>query len=148
MSANASTTTALRNSALVAWKTALTAGFIKIYSGTVPASSEAALGSAVLLVTISNNSSGTGLTFAATPVGGVLSKNAAETWSGVNAASGTATFYRFVTAADSGSASTTESRLQGTVGVTGEGINLTAGTALASAATTSIDSYGIEIPTY
>ena len=48
---------------------ALNLGFIKIYAGTVPATADAALGGATLLVTISNNSSGTGLTLG-TPAAG------------------------------------------------------------------------------
>lgn len=148
MSANAQTSTGLRNAALAAWKTALDHGFLKIYGGTVPATADAALGAATLLCTISVNSTGTGITLAATPVAGVLQKNGSEIWSGVNAATGTASFYRFVAAADSGAASTTEPRIQGTVGVTGEGLNLTMGTALAATVTTTIDSFATEVPTF
>ena len=66
---------------------ALNLGFIKIYSGTPPAGANDALGAAVLLLTISNNSTGTGLTLD-TPVNGVIGKTPAEVWRGTGLATG------------------------------------------------------------
>lgn len=112
--------TGLRNKVLDTspLKTVLASGFIKIYSGPEPADADAAIaGGNTLLCTISVNSGGTGLTFAASAASGTIVKNASEVWSGNNVASGTATFYRFVTAADTGVLSTTEARLQGSIGL-------------------------------
>lgn len=100
-------------------KAALDNGLIKIYSGAVPASADAALGGATLLCTISAGGTGTPLTFAATAPGGVLSKAAAENWTGNNVAGGTPTFFRYALAADDGSASATAMRIQGTAGALG-----------------------------
>lgn len=113
-------------------------GFIKIYAGTVPATADADIGSATLLCTVSNNSTGTGITFEAAASAGVLAKKSTETWSGVNAATGTATFYRLVPATNTTTASTTEARIQGTVGTGGADMNLGT-TALVSAATFTLN---------
>lgn len=144
------TSTGLRNGLLDAnpLKTLLDLGFLKIYSGTPPASADAAIGGGnTLLCTISNNSTGTGLTMAASAAGGVLSKNGSEVWSGVNAASGTASFYRHVAAADDGTESTTAARIQGTIGLAGADLNL-GNTALVSGQTQPIDFYTVTLPTY
>ena len=140
--------TGLRNKLLDtgSLKSIFNLGFIKIYSGTVPADADAALGSATLLCTISVNSTGTGTTMEASASDGTLEKNAGEIWSGVNAASGTASFYRHVAAGDTGAASTTEARIQGSVGTAGADMNLTS-TSLVAAATQTLDYYSINLPT-
>lgn len=127
------------------FKAALDGGFIKLYAGTVPSSANDSLGGATLLCTISNNSTATGLTLEAVPVGGVITKTIAEVWSGVNVASGTASFFRFVTAADDGTLSTTQRRWQGTVGVAGFDMNIS-DTALVSAAPQLIDYATFALP--
>lgn len=128
-------------------KAALNSGFLKIYSGTVPADADAALGGATLLCTVSNASTGTGVTFDA-PAAGVLSKAAAETWSGVNAATGTGTFFRFVAAADDGTLSTSAPRVQGTISAAGTGdMNLATAT-FTSAATFTLNYFSVDLPTY
>lgn len=102
-------------------KAALDSGFLRFFSGPTPASADDAIdGSSVMLVKISNGGDGvTGLTFEATAPGGVLTKTAAETWTGTIAAAGTATFFRYSEAADDGTTlSTTYKRVQGTVGTT------------------------------
>lgn len=117
---------------------------IRIYGGTVPADADAAIpGGATLLVTIKNGSSG--ITFAAAAAGGVLEKSAAETWSGINVATGAPTFYRHVLTADAGAASTTAPRYQGNVGVAGADMNLTSST-LTSGATQTLDYHAVAIP--
>lgn len=129
-------------------KDALNLSFIKIYSGTPPADANAAIGGGnVLLCTISNNSGATGLTMAAAAVDGVLSKNGSEVWSGVNAESGTASFYRHVTSSDDGTSSSTQRRIQGTVGLAGADMNL-GSLALTSGQTQPIDFYTLTLPTY
>lgn len=108
--------------------------FLSIYSGTAPTTADSPLG------TLSTNtelcryySDGTakGLTFESTTVG-VIAKPAFQTWSGTSLASGTATFFRFWTYGDNGSANTiTESvaynlpRIQGSVATSGADLNLT-----------------------
>ena len=142
------TSTGLRNKLLdtASLRDILNLGFIKIYAGTVPTTADDAIGSATLLTTISNDSTATGLTMAADAIDGVLFKEESETWSGVNVAGGSATFYRHVTAVDTGGASTTQARIQGTVGVAGADMNLTS-TTLSNGATQTIDYYTLNLPT-
>lgn len=103
----------------------LNQGLLRIYSGTVPTNADAALGSAVLLNEISAGGTGTTLTFEAAAPGGVLTKSAAENWTGNNLESGTPSFFRFVQPTDTGNASTTEVRLQGTCGPIGNDLMIT-----------------------
>lgn len=141
--------TALRNKLLDTnpFKTVFNLGFLKIYDGPVPASADAGLDAANhLLVTISNNGTGTGLTFAASAANGAITKNGSETWSGVSIAAGTATFYRLVTPTDTGATSTTEARLQGTVGTSGADLNMT-NNVLTTPTSYPIDAYSIALPT-
>lgn len=142
------TSTGLRNKLLdsAPLRTALDLGFLKIYSGTVPATADDALGSAVLLCTISNNGTATGLTFDAAASSGVLAKASGEVWKGTNAASGTASFYRFVAPGDTGALSTTEARMQGAIAVSGAELNLSS-TTLTAAAEQTIDYFVTAIPT-
>lgn len=127
-------------------KTIFAAGFIKIYAGTVPATADDSIGAATLLCTVSINSTGTGINFDTTASSGTLAKAPAEVWSGVNAATGTATFYRHVAVGDDGTLSTTQPRIQGTVGTSGAELNLSS-TALTSGATQTIDYYSVTLPT-
>lgn len=128
-------------------KAAFNLGFIKIYAGTVPATADASIGAATLLCTISVNGGGTGLTMEASADSGVLEKNASETWQGTNAATGTATFYRHVAPGDTGASSTTERRLQGTVGLAGADMNLS-DVDLTASAVQSLDYYVVALPTF
>lgn len=82
-----------------------------------------------------------GLRFDA-PTAGTLAKRTGETWSGVNAASGTAGWFRFVGAvADSGVADATESqlRIDGAIATSGSQLDMPS-TSLTSGATTTIGS--------
>lgn len=126
-------------------KTLLAAGFIKVYAGTVPTTADDALGSATLLCTISIGSSGTGINFDTAAASGVLSKAPAETWSGVNAATGTATFFRHVTSSDTGVLSTTQVRIQGEISSVGSDLNFSS-TSLTSGGTQTIDYYSVALP--
>ena len=129
-------------------RSGLNLGFLKIYSGTPPAAADDALGSLgtnTLLVTISNAGGGTGLTMEATAAAGVISKATAETWSGTNAATGTATFYRFTAPGDTGVSSSTQRRLQGTVGTAGAELNLTS-TSLTIGNGQSINHFYVSLP--
>ena len=124
-------------------KATLALGAIKIYSGTPPTAADDAIGSGnTLLCTITVASGATGLSMAAAAVGGVLSKLTTDVWSGVNAASGTASFYRHVAAGDTGTSSATEARLQGLVAVAGAELNLSS-VNLTAGATQTIDYYSV-----
>lgn len=140
--------TGLRNKMLDtgSLKTALALGFLKIYSGAVPASADDAA-TGTLICTVSVGSTGTGLSMAASAAAGVLAK-AAEVWSGVVAAGGphTASYFRFVAVGDDGSSSTSQARIQGTVATAGADLNLSS-TTLASGATQTIDFFNVALPT-
>ena len=126
-------------------RTIFNLGFLEVYSGTVPADADASIGGATLLCRYSNNNTTTGLTFAATASNGAITKNLSETWSKAAAGTGTATFWRFVAAGDTGVLSTTEARVQGTVGLAGADLNLSS---LSYTATTvyTLDEFAIGIP--
>ena len=98
-----------------------------------------------LLCTISIASGGTGINFDTAAAAGVLAKAPGETWSGVNAATGTAGYFRHVAAGDTAASSTTQARIQGSVGVVGSDLNLTS-VSLVAAATQTIDFYTVALP--
>ena len=125
-------------------KTIFNLGSIKIYSGAAPASANDAV-SGTLLCTITNNGGGTGITFAASASSGAISKNGSETWKGTNAASGTAGYFRLVGASDDGTSSTTQPRIQGTIGTAGEDMNLSS-VSLTSGAEQTIDYFSVALP--
>lgn len=79
---------------------------------------------------------------------GTITKKTGEVWSGVNAASGTAGWYRFVGAvADSGVADSaeTEIREDGAIATSGSQLNMSS-TTLTSGATTTIDTWSRTLP--
>ena len=96
---------------------------LKFYSGARPASADDAP-SGTLLVTVSNNGAGTGITFAATAVANVLSKNSGETWRGNCVADGVIGWARLARHGDSGASSTSAQRVDFSVGTSGADINL------------------------
>jgi hypothetical protein len=126
-------------------RAALANGELRVYSGTVPASVDAALTVSNTLLCTIKAAGGAGINLATTAPGGVLTKDPAEVWSGDVVASGTATFYRHVLPSDTGAASTTAPRVQGTVGIAGQNMNLS-NTALVSGALQRIESYVISMP--
>lgn len=103
-------------------KDALTGCSINIYAGAVPPNADADLGGATLLCSLTGAPDG--IEFEDAPVAGVLIKSAAQTWEGTNVASGTATFFRVVAEGDTGGGSTTDVRLQGTVGILGADLEM------------------------
>lgn len=113
----------------------------RLYAGLVPGNAGDSIGAATLLCTIKNGASG--VTFDGTTPG-VLLKPAAETWSGTNVASGTPSFYRLVKPEDTGAASTSAVRVQGSVGVVGADLNISAGT-LVAGAPQSISYYAVSL---
>lgn len=94
-------------------KAALDSGFIKFYNGAVPATADA-IATGTLLWTVSVDGDGTGLTYEINASGRAAKPTAAQ-WSGATTA-GTPTYFRAVTAADDGTLSTTQRRVQGTCG--------------------------------
>lgn len=140
--------TGLRNDLLVtgSLRSRMAAGFLKLYAGTVPATADASLGSATLICTISISGGGTGINLETTAASGVVTKETTETWSGTNAAAGTVTFFRYVAVGDDGTLSTTQNRIQGSIGLVGEDLNLSS-VALSSGAPQNIDFFNIALPT-
>lgn len=124
------------------FKTLLDASRVKIYSGVAPATADAAEGT--LLVSIGSDNADTHCHFLAAAVSGVLSKNA-DIWSGVAGATGTASYFRLVVNTDTGVLSTTEIRMQGTVGTSGADINMSA-VSIVSGATQTIDTWDLTMP--
>ncbi len=124
------------------FKTLLDASRVKIYSGVAPASADAAEGT--LLVSIGSDNADTHCHFLAAAVSGVLSKNA-DIWSGVAGASGTANYFRLVVNTDTGVLSTTEIRMQGTVGTSNADINMSS-VSIVSGATQTIDTWDLTMP--
>jgi hypothetical protein len=97
---------------------------LKIYAGAEPATADAELGAATLLCTLTVGGDGsTGLTFAP-PAAGVITKNTSESWTGTASGTGVGTFFRVVKSADTEAASTTDLRIQGSVGTLGADMNL------------------------
>lgn len=140
--------TGLRNHLAVtgSMRAAMTTCAIKIYAGTEPADADAAIGAATLLTTITVNGDGvTALGWEAAASNGVLLKAAAEVWQGTNVASGTAAFFRLCTIADTGAASTSLLRAQGTCAVVGGDLNLS-NLALVGAAVQTVDNFAITTP--
>lgn len=124
-------------------------GFITIYSGAVPADADASIGAATALVTYSDNGAapagGTGLDLEASAVAGAISKAAAQVWKGTAGATGTASFFRYEQLSDTGAASTTEIRIQGTVGGGGADLFVTS-TTFTSAVEYTLDMFSLSIP--
>ncbi len=101
-------------------------GFINIYAGALPATADAAETDDPICV-ISVNSTGTGITWGPTAGGvtpGVIPKASGEVWTGLILADDTATHFRIVAPGDTGALSTTEPRVQGTIGVGGADMNV------------------------
>lgn len=127
-------------------------GVLRIYSGSQPASADAAFG-ATLLCSISL-ASGTftpgavtnGLEFGAAS-GGAISKESGV-WSGTNAATGTAGWFRLMANATDASgldSSYLYPRIDGSIGTSGADLNL-GSTSLTSGATLTIDTFTITLP--
>ena len=137
--------TASRNSLVAAIIAAIPDRVLLILSGAPPATADAAQTGTVLSI-ISENSTGAPLDFG-TAAGGTLPKDPAQVWSGLNGNTGTATHFRIVSGTDTGAASTTEPRLQGTCGTAGADLNLSSVNLVAGAVQT-IDAANITLPTF
>lgn len=138
--------TGLRNGILATASVAsqLNGGFLHIYAGAAPASADDDIGAATLLCTVSDNGTAAGVDFEAVAENAQLLKLASQTWKGANVESGTATFFRLVGASDTGAASTSEPRIQGSVGHAGADLNL-ASTALVATEEQIIDYFAVAV---
>ena len=98
-------------------KNAFDGGSIKVYSGTAPATADAAVAGTLLWEIKKDDGVGgvEGLVFDAAAVGRAMVKPGADTWGGATIA-GTAGYFRLVGSADDGTESTTFPRIQGEVG--------------------------------
>ena len=119
-------------------------GVIEIYSGSQPATADAAVTGTLLgTVTLASGaftpgSSTNGLTFAAAS-GGAVAKSG--TWSFNGVAAGTAGWFRFKgNATDAGAISAVLPRMDGSVGVSGADLNI-GNVTIAVGAPTTIDSF-------
>lgn len=124
------------------FKTLLDASRLKIYSGAAPSDADQAEGT--VLVSIGSNNADTHCHFLGAAVSGVLSKNT-DIWSGVAGATGTATYFRLVVNTDTGVLSTTEIRMQGTIGTSGADLNMSS-VSIVSGATQTIDTFDLTMP--
>jgi hypothetical protein len=125
-------------------KSIFAGGLIKIYAGAAPADADAAA-TGTLLCTISLAGAGTGINFDTAAVAGILSKAPAETWSGTNVATGTASHFRHVAAGDTGALSTTQARIQGSIATVGADMNLSS-VSLVNGAGQTVDYYSVTVP--
>lgn len=105
-------------------RTALTGIVIRVYSGVVPESADSALSGNTLLLEVSVGGAGTGVTWESVTQDGALLKAASEVWTGTTVADGVATFFRAVMPSDTGAASSSAIRVQGTVGLIGTDMTL------------------------
>ncbi|MCP4257966.1 MAG: hypothetical protein GY774_10625 [Planctomycetes bacterium] len=124
------------------FRTLLDASRLKLYSGSAPADADAAEGT--LLVSIGSAHADTHCHFLAGAVSGVLSKDA-HVWRAAATATGTATHFRLVVNTDTGVLSTSEIRMQGTIGTSGADLNMSA-VSIVSGATQTIDTFNVTMP--
>jgi hypothetical protein len=103
-----------------------TSGLLRIYDGSVPTNADTALGAQVLLAELALSSA-----FAPGASSGVLTASAITSDTSANA-TGTATFFRLVTSGGT-------SKVQGTVGTSGQDLNLNT-VSIVAAATVAVSS--------
>lgn len=147
--------TKLKNAMFEAIRTQLATGAIYVYSGSQPATADAAPTGTLLGIATVGAGSWTavsnltnGLDFAAA-ASGVMTKSVSETWQFVGIADGTAGWFRHVggAAADSLAAdsSATYPRIDGRISTSGAEMILS-NLSVVTGATTTIDSYSIQWP--
>lgn len=96
-------------------KTILDDTVLRLYSGPVPQDADAPLtGNNVMLCEVT--AGGDGVTFEGDSADPTLTKSMSEVWQGDVLEAGYATFFRLVKEADTGNASSSSTRIQGTVG--------------------------------
>ena len=127
-------------------------GVLRIYSGSQPASADAAeTGTLLLEVTVSGGafsggSPTNGLNFnGEAAASGLMTKESGETWQGTGAANGTAGWFRFYANAYTTGASTTARRFDGVCATSGGQLNMSS-TAIVSGVVTTVDTFSITMP--
>lgn len=126
-------------------------GVLHIYSGPQPLSPDnAATGTLLAIITkdggaFTPGAPDNGLVFD-TPANGTVAKKAADTWKGVGLAAGNAGYFRLMgNAADTGAASATLPRMDGSCGTSGADLNLS-NIAFAVGAPQSVDVFAFTVP--
>lgn len=95
-----------------------------LYSGKAPDTADAAIDpDSLVLCTVTVDGNGNGVSFESDVSGGTLSKSTSEVWKGWVQNSGTATFFRLQGMNDTGEASTSLIRLQGTAALLNADLN-------------------------
>lgn len=142
------TSTGLRNYMLATGsaRDALQNGKINYYSGDPPASADDAA-TGVLLCSIDKDGYGNGFTLDNVAVGAVIAKAAGDLLRGTGLANGRAGYFRHVGANDTGTASTTEPRIQGSIAKSGSEGNVS-NPDIVQGAVTDIDEYAFALPTF
>jgi hypothetical protein len=125
-------------------------GYIRVYAASaIPADADAALVGTTTLVTYSDNDqgigAGQGLDLDTTAVNGAIAKAVGQTWSGTSVAAGTGLFWRYIRSTDTGGASTTEVRIQGTIGGAGADL-LVQSTSFSNTTLYTLDFFSLSIP--
>lgn len=118
-------------------------GFIQVFSGSQPTLADT-LPPGTLLCTFYSDGAAVGLTFDAA-VGGVLGKAVAETWTGTAVATGTAGWFRMITANDLGTTNTTDERIDGAVSTAGAELNFN-NLSISSGSVQTISTFSITVP--
>lgn len=114
-------------------------GFIRIFTGAPPATSSAAE-TGTLLGVVSVDGTGTGLQFTAAVA--YTFNPAGDRWAFTGLANGNAGYFRLVAPGDTGALSSTEKRIDGTIGVTASGSDMEwDSTAITTGATYTLDSF-------
>lgn len=140
--------TGLRNGMLdsTGFLEALDGGVLKIFSATTPPATADDAETGTLLMVLTAGGGATGLTFEL-PVDGILTKTASEVWmTDAVIASGSCAYFRFVAPGDTGAASTTAPRVQGSIGLLGSDMNLTS-TAVTEGEPWTLNYFSVGLPT-
>lgn len=124
---------------------AMNNGVIVFYSGAVPASADASVGSATQIGQVLLNGTD--------PLelmhdGTMVRKPNGVVWECTPLATGAASFYRHVLDTDTGEASTTEKRIQGTVGLTNAANMTLADINFTSGVAKQLATYSVRMPNY
>lgn len=142
------TSTGLRNHMLAmgSLRDVLSNGKIRIFTGSEPASADAAE-TGTLLCVIDKDGAGAGFTLDAAAQDGIIAKKVADVLKGVCLATGKAGYYRHVGSSDTGSESITDPRIQGRIGTSGAEMNL-GSVDLVSGVEQPLDEYSVNLPTF
>lgn len=123
-------------------KSILDGSVLQLYGGSVPSGPDESVSGNDLLCEILAD--GNPLTFESGSTVPLLTKNLSEIWQGDVQTAGVATFFRLVKPSDTGGLSTSEVRIQGTVG--GPAADLTiSNPGLAQGATQRVEFFAIEL---